>query len=294
MKKLSFILCIALIVSLFVGCGGDSNDGTASGGSADKGDIFSTEAVNYVANGESVYRIIRPEESTDAETSVAASLFKQVKAAHGVSIKNVDDANKGDDVYEILIGNTNRPETAKVREWFKANVTKRSDGYIICTVGKKIVIYGNCDDALQNAADYYVQNLLKTPQTAGIKYTYTPEGEFVDFAINGASIGEFSIVRPRLNSSYLTYAEIEKFVETTYKNTGYKLTINDDTVTDEADYEIIVGDCQRPNVTKIESRDEYKVTVSGKKIYINGGSHQATTIAVSELAKKLGSTTALT
>ena len=283
-----------MIMSLFVACG-DSTD-TASGGSTNTtDDIFSTAAVKYVtAEGDSVYRIIRPEGSTDAETSVATLLFKQVKAAHGVQIKNVDDANDGNDVYEILIGNTNRPETAKVREWFKANVTKRSDGYIICTVGKKIVIYGNCDDALQNAADYYVQNLLKTPQTAGIKYTYTPEGEFVDFAINGASIGEFSIVRPRLNSSYLTYAEIEKFVETTYKNTGYKLTINDDTITDETDYEIIVGNCDRPNVTKIDNRDEYKVTVSGKKVFINGGSHQATTIAVSEFIKKVSATDKLT
>ncbi|MBO5912050.1 MAG: glycoside hydrolase family 16 protein [Clostridia bacterium] len=294
MKRISLILCLIMIMSLFVACG-DSSDTASGGGSNTTAEIFSTAAVKYVtAEGDSVYRIIRPEKSTDTETSVAALLFKQVKAAHGVQIKNVDDTNKGDDVYEILIGNTNRPETAKVREWFKANVTKRSDGYIICTVGKKIVIYGNCDDALQNAADYYVQNLLKTPQTAGIKYTYTPEGEFVDFAINGASIGEFSIVRPRLNSSYLTYAEIEEFVETTYKNTGYRLTINDDTVTDEADYEIIVGDCQRPNVTKIDNRDEYKVTVSGKKVFINGGSAQATTIAVSEFIKKVSATDKLT
>ena len=293
MKKLSFILCIALIVSLFVGCGGDSNDGTASGGSADKGDIFSTEAVNYVANGESVYRIIRPENGTDAEVAAASLLFKQYRDLHA-TIKNTADTEDGTDVYEILLGNTNRPETEKAKNWLLDNNGGRYDDYIICTIGKKIVIYGNSDDAFNKAVNYFVKNFLAAPQSAGIKYVYTAAGDFSDVTINGVTIGKFSIVRPHFNSSYLTYAELEKMIETLYQKSGFKPKIVDDTETDEAEYEIIVGDCQRPNVTKIDNRDEYKVTVSGKKIYINGGSHQATTIAVSELTKKLGTTTALT
>ena len=293
MKKLSFILCIALIVSLFVGCGGDSNDGTASGGSADKGDIFSTEAVNYVANGEAVYRIIRPENATDAETAAASLLFKQYRDLYATT-KNTNDTEDGTDAYEILLGNTNRPETEQAKNWLLENKGGRYDDYIVCTIGKKIVIYGNSDTAFTEAVNYFVKNFLAAPQSAGIKYVYTAAGNFADVTVNGVTIGKFSIVRPHFNSSYLTYAELEKMIETLYQKSGFKPKIVDDTETNEAEYEIIVGDCQRPNVTKIDNRDEYKVTVSGKKIYINGGSHQATTIAVSELAKKLGSTTALT
>ena len=294
MKKISLILCTVLLLSIFVGCSGDSGKGTASSGSTDNGDIFSTAAVNYVADGKAVYRIIRPENATDAETAAGALVFKQYRSAHGVNTKNIADTEDGTDVYEILLGNTNRPETVKAKEWLLNDNGGRYDDHIICTIGKKIVIYGNSDDAFNEAVNYFVKNFLAAPQSAGIKYVYTAAGDFSDVTVNGVTIGKFSIVRPHFNSSYLTYAELEKMVEALYQKTGFRPKFVDDTEANEAEYEIIVGDCQRPNVAKIESRDEYKVTVSGKKIYINGGSHQATTIAVSEFAKKLGSTTALT
>ncbi len=303
MKNFSLILCLILILSMFVGCGSDSATDTASVPDAsspadssqvvDDG-IFSTAQVNYSANGEAVYSIIRPDNCTEAEYASASVVFKQYRDAHGVKVKNISDSNDGADKYEILIGNTNRPETAQAKAWLCDNINGRSDNYIICTIGKKIVIYGNSPEALTAAADHFVKNFLAAPQTAGIKHTYTPEGEFADITVNGANIGSFNIVRPHYNSSYLTYAEVEKLVETVYQKSGYKLAINDDTVTDETEYEIIIGDCARPNVTKIDDRDEYKVTISGKKVYINGGSHQATTIAVSELIKKVENSVALT
>ena len=293
MKKLSLVICIVLILSMFVGCGGDSKKSETASDSASEG-IFSTAAVNYAADGEAVYAIVRPDNGTQTEIDMALLLFKQYRDAHAVKAKNTSDILDGVDNYEILIGNTNRPETAQAKEWLCTNINKRTDNYIICTIGKKIVIYGNSDDALNNAVDYFVKNYLSAPQSKGIKYTYAVEGNFTELAINGVSVSEFSIIRPRYNSSYLTYAEVEKMVDKIYKSTGYKLRINDDTVTDEAKYEIIIGNCARPNVTQYEVRDEYYVKISGDKIYINGGSHQATTIAVSELIKKLDGKTALT
>ncbi len=294
MKKLSLILCVVMILAMFAGCGGDSGDGAASNNGGATNDIFSTAAVNYVTpEGEAVYRIVRPENATDAEVATASLLFKQHRDMYG-NIRNVADSTDGTDAYEILLGSTNRPETAQAKTWLVENVGGRYGEYIICTIGKKIVIYGVSDEALTAATKYFVDNFLPKAQSNGIKYTYSTADKFTDVTVNSVSIGKFSIVRPHFNSSYLTYAELEKMVETLYQKSGFKPHIVDDTETAEAEYEIIVGDCARPNVTKIDNRDEYKVTVSGKKIYINGGSHQATTIAVSELIKKLGSTTALT
>ena len=113
-----------------------------------------------------------------------------------------------------------------------------------------------------DAAKYFVENYFKSSSVeGGIKYTHKTEGQFTDVTVNGVALGKFTIIRPRINSSYITYAEVEKFTEMMLEYTGYKMYIKDDTVTEETDYELIIGDCARPNVTKVDNRDEYKITV---------------------------------
>ena len=98
MKKiLALTLCLLFAVTLFAGCGGDDGSGDTASSS---GNIISKADVVYVQNGESVYTIIRPEESTDVdETASASYLFKQMKGALGVNIKNMADNNDGNDKY---------------------------------------------------------------------------------------------------------------------------------------------------------------------------------------------------
>ncbi len=295
MERLSLLLCFVLLLTLFVGCGKDS-DGTdgASSGVNTNDNIFSTDAVNYKTDGASTYRVIRSENPTESATSAALSVYKKLKDAIGVNVKNQMDHEDGTDQYEILIGDTNRPETAQAKAWLIENIGGRFNDYIICTIGKKIVIYGMTDEALESAASYFVGNYLTETVQGGIKYTYKTEGEYPDCLINGVSISKFNVVRPHLNTSYLTYAEVEKLVSTVREKYGFSINICDDTVTAESEYEIIIGNCERPNVTALTDRDEYKVTVSGKKIYINGGANTSTTIAVTELNKKISSSTTLT
>ncbi len=294
MKKLSLILCLVLLITMFAGCGGKGN-GKNSAGAANDG-IFSTAAVNYKdADGNANYSVVRAEEATEEATAAALLIYQQCKKQQGLNIKNINDSNDGTDKYEILIGDTNRPESAQVKQWLEANVDGRHLDYVIATVGKKIVIQAISQEGITNASQYFVENYLKADTVkGGIKYVYKTEGNFENLTVNGVPFGKFVFVRPHYNSSFMTYDQIEKLIESVYQKTGYKPIINDDTITKESEYEIIVGDCARPNVTKIENDDEYKVTISGKKIYVNGGNHPATTIAVSELAKKMASKTELT
>ena len=294
MKKLSLILCLVLLVTMFAGCGG-KGDGKDSAGAANDG-IFSTATVNYKNNeGKANYSVVRAENSSEESTAAALLIFQQFKKQQGLNIKNINDSNDGADKYEILIGDTNRPESAQVKQWLRANVGDRYLDYVIATVGKKIVIQAISQEGIANASQYFVENYLKADTVkGGIKYVYKTEGNFENLTVNGVPFGKFVFVRPHYNSSFMTYDQIEKLIETVYQKTGYKPAINDDTVTEEAEYEIIVGDCTRPNVTKIENDDEYTVKISGKKIYVNGGNHPATTIAVAELAKKMAGKTELT
>ncbi len=294
MKKLSLILCLVLFVTMFAGCGG-KGDGKDSAGAANDG-IFSTAAVNYKdADGKANYSVVRAENSSEESTAAALLIFQQFKKQQGLNIKNINDSNDGADKYEILIGDTNRPESAQVKQWLEANVGGRYLDYVIATVGKKIVIQAISQEGIANASQYFVENYLKADTVkGGIKYVYKTEGNFENLTVNGVPFGKFVFVRPHYNSSFMTYDQIEKLIDSVCQKTGYKPAINDDTITTESEYEIIVGDCARPNVTKIENDDEYKVTISGKKIYVNGGNHPATTIAVAELAKKMAGKTELT
>ena len=90
--------------------------------------------------------------------------------------------------------------------------------------------------------------------------------------VNGANISEFIIVRPHYNSSYLTQVEMEKLIDEVYAKTGVKLTIEEDAYVAETKYEIVVGNNNRNGVEKIADHDEYRIKISGTKVYLNGGS----------------------
>lgn len=285
MKKLSLLLVVLLTISVFlVGCGKDA---------ADTESTASNETISFLDDeGNAKYRIVRPNSNAQETLPIATRIFKALKGSNGASFKNFTDVEEDDGAYEILIGKTNRPETAEARQYIVENCGGRYNDYVIMSIGNKIVIYGMTDASLEKAAQYFIDNYANQQTIdGGILYVQKTEGDFMNITINGVSIANFSVIRPRYNTSYLTYLEVEKMVDTVKQSTGVQMDINDDKVTAEAEYEIIVGNVERPGVTVLEDRDDYEVKVSGKKVYINGGSHYATTVAVVEFAKKLVSGT---
>ena len=94
--------------------------------------------------------------------------------------------------------------------------------------------------------------------------------------INGVAINNFAVVRKHFNAAFLTCQEVRTFAS------RCGLRILEDTVNQPREYEIIVGDCEREGVKKILDRDIFEVRIEGKKIYLNGGSAPAVTVAVSE------------
>ena len=287
MKRIiALMLMLVLALGLMAGCGKDKNKDDA-GNTGVSGDIINKADVSFVVDGASNYRIVRPEGDTDA-TQSAQFVFQQMKKALGVSVRNVSDTEDGADTYEILIGNTNREESKKAAEYLKAKTGGRYDDYIVCTIGKKICIYSSSAEGTKAAAEYFITNFCKPEGIkGGIEYVKATDGNFENITVNGKTIGEYTIVRPHYNSSWLTEVEIEEVIESVYTKTGYKLSFVHDTLSTPADYEIIVGNTNREGVEAITNYDDYKITISGKKIYINGGSAHATAIAVSEFGKML-------
>ena len=291
MKKLISILMVLFVsLGLLAGCGGSGDSGdnpTASQGGANAGTLSKDDVV-YVNNGNAVYTVIRPEKGELEEVNRANNIFKKMKDFFGVSIRNVSDTSDGTDKYEILVGATNRPESKQALDYLKAKTGGRYDDYIICTIGKKIVINSFGIEGLKAASDYFIKNYLKTEGVkGGIEYLFATQGNWETYTINGVNIGEFTIVRPHFNSSYLTQLEMEKMVDTVYTKTGYKLPIVDDKYVKEGTHEIVVGNTDRKGVKAVNGYETYDITVSGTKVYLNGGSAHATSMAVSEFGKLL-------
>lgn len=276
----SLVMCF----SLFVGCSGDSK---SSDSNNDQNSIFSTDDIMFVdKNGDSVYSIIRPD-GNETANQFAVKIFKALKAKVNVNAKNSSDIDDGTEKYEILIGDTNRPETEKVRDYLVKNVGGRFKDYIVCTIDKKIVIYGMSVDALSAACDYFEQNFIKPEGVkGGILHTYKTEGQFLEPTINGVKLSEFQFVRQRFNESYVTQKQLEDANALLTEKAGYLLPIKDDSAK-ESEYEIIVGNADRNGVAKSTDNDEYSIVISGKKVYLNGGSPAAKAMAVSEFAKML-------
>lgn len=284
--SLFLVLCLTFGLLSLVGCGKPSNDNSNGGVNMD---IISKEKVNYInSDGSSVYRIVRPQGDTNA-ASVASFVFKQMKDGLGVNVKNVSDEEDGTDVYEILIGDTNRPESTQAMDYFYAKDMGRYNDFIICTIGKKIVINGVSNDALNNAADYFVKNYIKKDGIeGGIEYLYATEGDFGSITVNGTSIGKFRLIWDTTTRSWLIQEEVRKAQEYIKSTTGYQLNLKEDIKTAEAEYEISIGNTVRAMKPESDySYEEWEIKISGKKIGILGGSAYAVQVAVTEFTKML-------
>ncbi len=290
-RILSLVAVLVLLVGIFSACGkkdsGDTDaDSTASG--------LSTADVSLVEDGEAAYTVIRGESCTNKETQAAMTVFRGYKELN-VTPKNLTDETE-DGGKEIVIGNTNRPETALVKEMLVADAARIND-YFIGTVGDKIVIYGMTDDALITAAEYFAANYITADViSGGINYTYKEDADYNTVSIGGESnLALYKIVKPNYNISYLTELEIIELKKALETKVGYKVdSIEDFTVgefevtqvpTEATETEIVIGNCMRDGVNTITDYDKYEIRFAGKKVYLNGGSPYATAMAVTEFAK---------
>ncbi len=297
MKRiLAIIFVLAMSLCLFAGCGSDSSeqdktaDSTSGTGNNSVSTVtveFSKDDINLLENNKARYAIIRGS-ADDTATSISAYLYKQTKSKLNASFENTTDSKAADsNAYEILVGNTNRPESVKAREYLLATTGGKFDDFLVASIGKKIVIYAFNPETLDTAAKYFVDNFVKNETIkGGIAYTNNASGDFTATAINENSLAEYRIVRPHFNTSYITQLQMEEMQETLYKSTGYKPAIVDDNIA-AAEYEIIVGNTSREGVEKVADHDAYTIKVAGKKVYLNGGSPYSIGMAVSEFAKML-------
>ena len=119
--------------------------------------------IDIVKDGKTDFKVIRSEKSGNkaADTQAAARLRAAIKAATSCDIDIMDDWEKDDESknYEILVGRTNRPETALLPE------TLEKDEFVILFNGKKILIDAGSDYAFEQAILYFMVTYLGYNET---------------------------------------------------------------------------------------------------------------------------------
>ena len=153
---LAMLCCMTLLFTL-AACNDDTPEDDPK---TPDGDTPAETTVDIVANGATQYRIVRSDfraGANDPVISAAISMRKAIQAATGVDVQLVtdwEDKNNSDDIYEIVIGETNRSIYGQV----PADLAK--DEFVILFNGKKIQIAGASDLAMTRGVEYFIKTYL--------------------------------------------------------------------------------------------------------------------------------------
>ena len=111
---------------------------------------------DVIKNGTAIYSIIRSEQASYNITECAKSIYNIISQLTGVAVNLTTDYLKSGEAadsesFEILVGDTNRPETKHVKESLKANE------YAVQKVGNKIVVIGSSESGTIKAKDAFIE-----------------------------------------------------------------------------------------------------------------------------------------
>lgn len=166
MKRIiAFLLILSTLLTsaLMTSCGSESMGEETTDQTTQEVQEESINNISLLQDGKSVYRVIRSDKITSSspETEAMIKVRRAIEAVGNTSVelstdwvgRNVDpDTQK--DVKEILIGHTNRSETAAAISDLKVNE------FIIKVSGTKIIICGYDETTTQRAAYYFIDNYL--------------------------------------------------------------------------------------------------------------------------------------
>ena len=182
------VISTATVLSSCFG-GGDKNPDEST--PADNGGDLTSDSesqeenytLNLVQGGKTEYVIIVPTKAKDFtnDTKLAVeSLIRSFKNYTGAEItyktdymgydENYNDIEPDPNALEILIGNTNRPESAE------AIADLGFSEYAIKAVGKKLVINGTTEATINAAIEYFYRNIMQGNKN--LSYG-TTDGDFI-------------------------------------------------------------------------------------------------------------------
>lgn len=272
-RSLAVVLCLATLLSV-----------VAILASCQKEEV--KDMTVLVENGVASYKLVRPEKSTQNIVDLSMNLRKTITESCDCEMELVTDwVRKAEDIdataKEILLGNTNRPESAEVIATLKPN------SWAVVNKGNKIVICSNNDALLSLAVDWFIENCInKSEKTVKVEEKLIKTEGFdggIPLSVGGAS--GYNIVYPKGNANLEYYASLFK------RDIIGCTVVSDDKA--EAINEIIIGTTSRGGQAAPTGEHEYSIVTEGSKIYINASDEDTLYYAVNyyiEYAMTIGDT----
>ncbi len=275
-------LLLALMALPLMGCDPKGAGGSEETTAALTEGTGQTEAssLSVIAGGVSSYVIVVPQKDADALT-VAYALRTAILKSTGVKLTVVKD-NAEPAEWEILIGNTNRPDGAALN----GEVIMPED-YRVGVVGKSLVVAGKSEAALQSAVDrLLLECCINGSFTVASTYTLSFTREYFQLVKNGASDYVFVVEKGSEENYNLAY-----YLQNHIRNTtGVRVKI----VFDDAEaqsHEILIGDPDRPEIAQVRkaftSDFDFYVGVIEEKLVVCGSTQGALKKAVEWFADNL-------
>lgn len=247
-----------------------------------KNDSASEEPLVICENGASQYVFVHPDKINQALTNTLFDARDAIKAKTGVTmIINSDWVKQGDKVptgtKEILIGDTNRPESKQAASELKAG------SYLIKVYGERIAIVADGDKLLIEAVNYFVDTYItsakdKITVPGDLVYLKTADG-YMPATDNGdgtvtLSLDTFVVVYDSANEQKYIPSVAKAFASRASKKYG-ALGATEDAAVNK--YEILLGKCDRKQFKTTDSKlllrdffvvySDGKLSVSASSIY---------------------------
>ena len=269
MKKLNAIVCALLAAGLLVSC--DSGETPAE----ESTETTAAPAVMKTLMSASVgsdYSIVRSDVDHYGELDCSKTLQAAIQESIGIKLALKTDWYKENmgtppQPHEILMGTTNREETAALEESWRPN------GALDWTVrlsGEKILIYGGSESALEQAVAYFIENCIvegTVVMEENFSYTYVYAWPLDAIMVGEKNLAEYQIV-VSANADSLTNAAATLIQNNIKALIGAELPIVIDShTTQKTDYEILVG---KTNRTEKVPSDPLYVTTEGSRVLIGG------------------------
>lgn len=238
-----------------------------------KEDSVSAEPLVICENGASQYVFVHPDKINPKLTKTLFDVRDTIKAKTGVTmIISSDWVKHGEEVptgtKEILIGDTNRPESKQAASELKAG------SYLIKVYGDRIAIVADGDKLLVEAVNYFVDAYVtnakdKISVPGDLVYVKTADG-YMPVTDNGdgtvtLSLDTFVVVYDSSSEQKYIQSVAKAFASRASKKYG-ALGATEDAAVNK--YEILLGKCDRKQFKttdrKLLFRDFFVVYSDGK------------------------------